>query len=265
MQLEKLRQIIEAIGARELDKEHNIAHYNLYFSDNRLLHFLLKTLKYPSEIRLKSIYTTNSAVVERSFHLELHKKSGVYYLGYYSGRRHFKYFRHFFKDILADALPIALYSERGFSVSFMANRTESFGAWHEIIEKQKRDFGHSYSDKLTCTLSQFSNTDLPLKMILMDSQGDFYQIVSRLWSLKFPDSLYFPTILTFFENCSRSWHMRSDVRKGFYFSVDKRIVQVSYRDTILDKTAAIPEAEFYMRENYWINSIKNYQKNISNL
>jgi hypothetical protein len=128
---------------------------------------------------------------------------------------------------------------------------------------QNKVFKHHYSTSLAQLFARFSNTNLVLKIILMDSQGDFYQLYTKLWTLRFDDSPYFEPFPSFIENCSRSCQNPSDINQGFYFSVDKRIVQVSYEDYTLYKTAAIPESEFLERKQYYLSQIDLYQKKLN--
>lgn len=265
MKIKDLKHIIKDIAKRELCKNNNFDIYKLYFSNNKLLHFLIKALWHQSSIRFRYLYAEQGRVFEDSFSLELRKKSGMYYLGYYSRKRHFKYFIHFFQDILLSVVPISIESNKSLGLSFTANSKESLWIWKKKIKEQNKDFRHQYSDKLSKIFASFSNSNIPLQIILMDSEGDFYKFSSKLWTFYFSEELFSKLGFAYFENQSISWKLSSDLRRGFYFSVDKRIIQVSYQNIILDKTVAIPEEEFNTRKNYWLHCIEDYQKEIRKL
>jgi hypothetical protein len=235
-----------------LDSEGNYL-FDAYFPNPKTIDFLAKTVALGQNFTMVAHYPV---ICEFSFPpLRLHKKGKEWHLGYYAPHRkkHFSNFVHFF-DCVKSFVPLYFLNEKK-EVVFRQypSKSEISGFLKNHITELNQDLQYDYEQDFIKVLLQFANTGIRLKIIVADCEGDFYVTYSQIWVYAVGKKYFLK-----FHNLRKNIRKPSEINNGEYLTIERKIVQINYRNRVLYSTDAFSESEMAWRKDYFLRLIEGY-------
>ncbi len=258
MQVETIKKHILNVAQRDLRADYIYdCPYNSYFPDESLLDFLGRAVRDRAEIKVFYHAFRHNFYSDYKIRLELIQRKKSYDLGFYTyEKRHAKYFEPFFSYFFDDySMPLVLESSNGCRYSYLDKVTkEEFAAFiRKEISEDSEKYDYDYTPEFCEIMANYANTRQILKIIVMDSEGDYYVTLSRIWAMKTLKGLYWD-----FENTQRDSCTPDYIQKAHYICFDRKIVQILDNQKVLYSGLPYTDSEMRWRKNFLENQIKAF-------
>ncbi len=245
MKYSKIKKLIESIGEREIVNHFDESLLCHHFTHPAVIAFLAKMVCRGQSFKM---YIHDTLFREVRFKgLRLHKKGGKWYFGYYHqhSKHHFSNFMHFF-SFIRRGYPL-YFTDMAGNILFSQYMpyTTRLAALKAHIDKINEDYTYLYKQDFLSVLARFANTHIKLKIIVADCKGDFYVTYSKIWTY---DTNY--VFCLRFENTRLNARLPDYINEGHYIGMDKKIVQIQYKNKVLYSTKAFTETEMDERDDY---------------
>lgn len=253
MQYSKVKKLIQSIGEREVANDFGESLLCHHFTHPEVVSFLAKMVCRGQSFKM---YIHHTLFVEITFkNLCLHKKGKEWYFGYYypHSKRHFSNFMHFFGFIRRGyALYFTDMAGKVLCSQYMPYTTRLPALQQEIAAINER-YSYLYGQDFVGILARFANTGIKLKIIVADCKGDFYVTHSKIWVY---DTNYM--FCLHFENTRLNVRLPQYIKEGNYIGMDRKIVQIQYKNRVLYSAEAFTEAEMEERDDYLFKAVSRF-------